>query len=291
MDTAFRLAVATVLLGAALAKIRARREFIRGLEAYGVPGRFRPAVWALVVTVEGTLGALLVLGAFARSAAYGAIALGLVFVAALARARLSGARRLPCGCFGGRRERSTSFLLARAGLFTALAAVTAAAQEGKVPSPSAETAVLASLALLAVGVLGLGVLVLALYRQVGVLNARLTPQGALELAEEGPEIGRPAPELDDLARTGSALVAFFSPTCPLCRDLAPAVGALRRDGIQVRVVDEAADQEAFDRWNVPGSPFAVHVLDGAVMAKGLVNTLEQLDGLVSLGHARRRAAA
>lgn len=291
MDTAFRLAVATVLLGAALAKIRARREFIRGLEAYGVPGRFRPAVWALVVTVEGTLGALLVLGAFARSAAYGAIALGLVFVAALARARLSGARRLPCGCFGGRRERSTSFLLARAGLFTALAAVTAAAQEGKVPSPSAETAVLASLALLAVGVLGLGVLVLALYRQVGVLNARLTPQGALELAEEGPEIGRPAPELDDLARTGSALVAFFSPTCPLCRDLAPAVGALRRDGIQVRVVDEAADQEAFERWNVPGSPFAVHVLDGAVMAKGLVNTLEQLDGLVSLGQARRRAAA
>jgi len=291
MDTAFRLAVATVLLGAALAKIRARREFIRGLEAYGVPGRFRPAVWALVVTVEGTLGALLVLGAFARSAAYGAIALGLVFVAALARARLSGARRLPCGCFGGRRERSTSFLLARAGLFTALAAVTAAAQEGKVPSPSAETAVLASLALLAVGVLGLGVLVLALYRQVGVLNARLTPQGALELAEEGPEIGRPAPELDDLARTGSTLVAFFSPTCPLCRDLAPAVGALRRDGIQVRVVDEAADQEAFERWNVPGSPFAVHVLDGAVMAKGLVNTLEQLDGLVSLGQARRRAAA
>lgn len=291
MDTAFRLAVATVLLGAALAKIRARREFIRGLEAYGVPGRFRPAVWALVVTVEGTLGALLVLGAFARSAAYGAIALGLVFVAALARARLSGARRLPCGCFGGRRERSTSFLLARAGLFTALAAVTAAAQEGKVPSPSAETAVLASLALLAVGVLGLGVLVLALYRQVGVLSARLTPQGALELAEEGPEIGRPAPELDDLARTGSALVAFFSPTCPLCRDLAPAVGALRRDGIQVRVVDEAADQEAFERWNVPGSPFAVHVLDGAVMAKGLVNTLEQLDGLVSLGQARRRAAA
>jgi len=291
MDTAFRLAVAAVLLGAALAKIRARREFIRGLEAYGVPGRFRPAVWALVVTVEGTLGALLVLGAFARSAAYGAIALGLVFVAALARARLSGARRLPCGCFGGRRERSTSFLLARAGLFTALAAVTAAAQEGKVPSPSAETAVLASLALLAVGVLGLGVLVLALYRQVGVLNARLTPQGALELAEEGPEIGRPAPELDDLARTGSALVAFFSPTCPLCRDLAPAVGALRRDGIQVRVVDEAADQEAFERWNVPGSPFAVHVLDGAVMAKGLVNTLEQLDGLVSLGQARRRAAA
>jgi len=291
METAFRLAVAAVLLGAALAKIRARREFVRGLEAYGVPGRARPALWALVVTVEGTLGALLAIGAFTRTAAYGAIALGLIFVVALARARLSGARRLPCGCFGGSRERSTWFLLARAGLFTALAAVAAAAQEGRIPTPSAETAVLASLALVALAVVGLGVLVLALYRQVGVLSARLAPQSALELAEEGPEIGRPAPELDDLSRTGSALVAFFSPTCPLCRDLAPAVGALRRDGIQVRVVDEAADQEAFERWSVPGSPFAVHVLDGAVMAKGLVNTLEQLDGLVSLGYARGRAAA
>jgi uncharacterized membrane protein YphA (DoxX/SURF4 family) len=291
MDTAFRLAVAAVLLGAALAKIRARREFVRGLEAYGVSGRVRPTLWVLVVTVEGTLGALLAIGAFTRPAAYGAIALGLVFVAALARARLSGARRLPCGCFGSRRERSTWFLLARAGAFTALAAVAAAAQEGRIPTPSAETAVLASLAFVTLAVVGLAVLVLALYRQVGVLSARLAPQGALELAEEGPVIGRRAPELDDLSRTGSALVAFFSPSCPLCRDLAPAVGALRRDGIQVRVVDEAADQEAFERWNVPGSPFAVHVLDGAVMAKGLVNTLEQLDGLVSLGYARRRAAA
>jgi thiol-disulfide isomerase/thioredoxin len=291
MDTAFRLAVAALLLGAALAKIRARREFVRGLEAYGVPGPARSTVWALVVSLEGILGTLLAIGAFARPAAYGAIALGLVFVAALARARLSGARRLPCGCFGGRGERPTWFLLARAGLFTALATVAAVAQGGKIPTPSAETAVLASLAFVALTVVGLGLLVLALYRQVGVLSARLAPHSALELAEEGPEIGHPAPELDDLSRTGSALVAFFSPTCPLCRDLAPAVGALRRDGIQVRVVDEAVDQEAFERWNVPGSPFAVHVLDGSVMAKGLVNTLEQLDGLVSLGHARRRAAA
>src|SRR5829696_814804 len=202
MDTAFRLAVAAVLLGAALAKIRARREFIRGLEAYGVPGRARPAVWALVVTVEGTLGALLAIGVFTRPAAYGAIALGLVFVAALVRARLSGARRLPCGCFGGRREHSTWFLLTRAGVFTVLAVVAAAVQEGKIARPSAEATMLASLALVALAVVGLGLLVLALYRQVGVLSARLAPRGALELAAEGPEIGRPAPELEDLARTG-----------------------------------------------------------------------------------------
>ena len=204
MDTAFRLAVAAVLLVAALAKIRARREFTHALEAYGVPGRGRPAVWALVVTVEATIGALLALGIFARPAAYGAVALGLVFVTVLVRARRLGARRLPCGCFGGRRELSTWVLIARAGLFTALAAVAVVAQAGNVPTPSADTAVLASVAILSLAVLALAVLVLALYRQVGVLSTRLTPQGALELAEEGPELGRPAPELDDLTRTGSS---------------------------------------------------------------------------------------
>jgi hypothetical protein len=291
MDTASRLAVAAVLLVAALAKIRARREFAHGLEAYGVPGRGRRGVWALVVTVEATIGAFLALGIFAGPAAYGAVALGVIFLTALARARFLGARRLPCGCFGGRRERSTWVLLGRAGLFTVLAVVTVAAQAGRIPTPSADAAVLGAVALLSLAVLALAALVLALYRQVGVLSARLTPLGALELAEEGPELGRPAPELDDLARTGSTVVAFFSPTCQLCRDLAPAVSALRRDGIQVRVVDEAAEQDAFERWNVPGSPFAVHILDGAVMAKGLVNTLEQVDGVVSLGYARSRAAA
>jgi hypothetical protein len=35
----------------------------------------------------------------------------------------------------------------------------------------------------------------------------------------------------------------------------------------------------------------VHVIDGVVAAKGLVNTLEQLDGLVATGRARREHAA
>jgi hypothetical protein len=37
---------------------------------------------------------------------------------------------------------------------------------------------------------------------------------------------------------------------------------------------------------VPGTPFLVHVVDGFAAAKGTVNSLEQLDGLVALGTAR-----
>ena len=59
----------------------------------------------------------------------------------------------------------------------------------------------------------------------------------------------------------------------------------------VVVVDEGEKPDTFRRWNVPGSPFAVHLVDGVVAAKGLVNSLEQLEGLVSLGLARSVRAA
>ena len=45
-------------------------------------------------------------------------------------------------------------------------------------------------------------------------------------------------------------------------------------------------RERFAGWNVPGTPYVVHLEDGVVAAKGLVNTREQLDGLVSLGRTR-----
>jgi thioredoxin family protein len=127
---------------------------------------------------------------------------------------------------------------------------------------------------------------------VGVLTLRLGPGVALELAEEGPDIGEPAPELGGLGDSGPHLVAFFSPDCRLCRQLAPAVRALAHEGLPVRVVYESDEPGAFERWRVPGTPFAVHVVDGRIVAKGTVNTLEQLEELVALGAARvERAAA
>jgi hypothetical protein len=275
-----RILLAAVLAWAAAAKL-SLRDGGAWLAPYGVPVPLRAPVGALVPLVEGTVAALLLAGV--ASAAPLALALGVVFTATLVRVRLAGVRRISCGCFGAK-ERSTNLVIARAAAFTALAAV--AAFGDVVPTPSWDALVLVALALLAVAVVVLGLLVLALYRQVGVLTLRLGPGVALELDEEGPAVGQPAPALEGLVLSGPELVAFFTVDCRLCRELAPAVRALAREGVPVRIVYEAEEPDAFERWRVPGTPFAVHVVDGAVAAKGTVNTLEQLDGLINVGWAR-----
>jgi hypothetical protein len=292
VDVALRLGVGIVLLAAGAAKVRSRADLPAILRGYGIgAGTAGPAAVALV-TVEAALGVLLLAGVASLAVSLAAVALGLGFVAAVARARAAGVLRLRCGCFGAA-ERSTAFLLARAAAFTGLAGLAAAATAYGAPSVSREDGLAVAVAVLALAVLALGALVLALYRQVGLLTLRIgPPQGALELEGEGPDLGVSAPALDGLARRGSELVAFVSPTCRLCRELLPGARALGRKGLSVRVVDEGREPDLFRAWNVPGSPFAVHVVDGVVTAKGLVNTLEQLEGLVNLGHARSvRAAA
>jgi hypothetical protein len=221
-----------------------------------------------------------------EEALYAAVALGLVFVATLVAARARGVRRLQCGCFGAK-ERTIELVLARAVGFTALAFLAAAHPA----NPSRDTFILVVVAVLAFAVLVLGGLVLALYRQVGVLTLRLGPGIALEVEEEGPAVGDDAPALDGLARLGSELAVFFSADCRLCRSLAPSVRALAREGLPVHVVYEEEAPETFEGWRVPGTPFAVHVVDGKVAAKGTVNTLEQLDGLLAAGQGRARLAA
>ena len=290
MEPAARAAVAIVLLVAAGAKLRLRAELPGLLAPYGVPRRLRTPAAVALVAAEALVGVLLLADVAADPAAYAALALGAVFLAAAALARLRGHRRLRCGCFGAH-ERPWAWVAARALGFAALAGLAAFGSELEIGSPSRDTLVLGALGVLTVSVLALTVLVLALYRQVGVLSLRLAPHGPLELAAEGPPVGRPAPALAGLDRRGGELVAFFTDDCRLCRDLAPSVRALAREGLRVRVAYEHQQPAAFDRWNVPGTPFFVHVVDGVVAAKGLVNTLEQLDRLVATGRARRRGAA
>ena len=52
------------------------------------------------------------------------------------------------------------------------------------------------------------------------------------------------------------------------------------------------DPDAERAWRVPGTPFAV-ILDpsGVVRAKGTVNNLEQVEGLIDTARAREREAA
>jgi hypothetical protein len=283
-----RIAAAVLLLVAAVAKLRVRGELPELVGAYGVPASLRRPAAAALVAVEVVLALLLF--ADVPGAAPAAFALGVVFVGAVAAARLRGFKRIRCGCFGAR-ERSTSLVLARAAGFALIAGLAAFGGGIDLPAPDQSALVAVALALLTVAVVVLALLVLALYRQVGVLNMRISPVAPLEIDEEGPPVGQTAPPLSGLERRGPELVAFFSEDCRLCRELAPSVRALGREGIAVRVVYEGEEAAAFARWNVPGAPFTVHVVDGVVAAKGLVNTLEQLDALIAVGRARREHAA
>jgi hypothetical protein len=143
--------------------------------------------------------------------------------------------------------------------------------------------------------IALCVVVVALARQVGLLHLRLGPLGALEIDDEGPPLGQTPPSLRARAADGSAidlggpgggrLVVFESPTCPVCEQLRPSVpAAAAAAGLVPQVVFDPGAERA---WAVPGVPF-VAILDsfGVVRAKGTVNDLEQLEGLVDTA-ARR----
>lgn len=290
MGTAAQLVAGAVLLWAAASKVRLRHDLPDLLGAYGVPRRVRPVAAYALIAAEALVGIALLLQVAPEQASLAALALGALFVAAPLSALARGVKRIRCGCFGAA-ERPTVLVLARGAGFAALAALAVWGDGLEASAPGQDTLVLVALAILAVAVLALGALVLALYRQVGVLTLRLGPRAALEVPEEGPAVGRPAPPLAGLERRGPELVAFLSEDCRLCRELAPSVRALAREGLAVRIVDEAEEPNVYERWNVPGSPFVVHLVDGVVGAKGLVNTLEQLDGLIAAGTARRAHAA
>ncbi|MGZ5306863.1 MAG: hypothetical protein ACXWEG_09040 [Actinomycetota bacterium] len=144
-------------------------------------------------------------------------------------------------------------------------------------------------------VLVLAAVVVALARQVGTLHLRLGPRGALEVDSEGPTLGEapPAmPAVDDGGRRvlvggpGPArLVLFSSPTCSTCKEVSPGIGAAASAaGLAPMILHDPDLERAYD---VPGTPFLL-VMDGAgvVRAKGTVNNLEQVEGLIDLALRR-----
>lgn len=141
------------------------------------------------------------------------------------------------------------------------------------------------------------VVVVALARQVGTLHLRLGPRGALEIDDEGPPLGEMLPSVTARADDGDRvavggpgagrLVLFSSATCIVCREVAPGVpAAARAAGLEAQVLHDPDAERAFE---VPGTPFLV-VLDeaGIVRAKGTVNNLEQMEGLVDTAARRMR---
>lgn len=167
-------------------------------------------------------------------------------------------------------------------------------------------------------VVALCLVVVALARQIGTLHLRLGPRGALEVDSEGPPIGEAVAPLeltaiDDrnvtIGRRGEAsLLLFVSPGCHVCEQVLPSVDAVASAGRLTPYVVTDVDKEetalafgggdlrapvvpglqAAQRYEVPGTPYVI-VLDdyGVVRAKGTVNNLEQVEGLVDA--ARRRA--
>jgi methylamine dehydrogenase accessory protein MauD len=164
-------------------------------------------------------------------------------------------------------------------------------------------------------ILGLSVGLLALARQIGVLHMRIAPAGALATGH-GPAVGGAAPVLDVTTIDGAPfsigraigkgrmqLMLFVSPHCPLCKDLIPvAKNFARREKLDLLFVgdDDLAEQramiarsglEAFSFVNSPivGRTFHVDRLphavligdDGVILSKGLVNSREHLESLVT----------
>ena len=282
MEEIVRLALGAVLLAAAATKLAHPRRAAGDARELGVPG----ASALLAAVAEGAVGVLLLSGRAPGAAGAAAAVLGLTFALVIARAWARGSTRLRCGCLGGGDERPAWLLLLRALGVAALGLAVA-----RPPAPTLTTVLVAVVAVLVVVVAGLAVAVAALARQVGVLHLRLGPGLPLELPAEGPPVGEAAPPLDGLPASGEALVVFGSDACPLCRRLEPGLRALAADGLPVRLVDEVREAGAIARWNVPGLPFAVHVVGGIVTAKGTVNSLEQVESLLGTGMERMTRAA
>jgi methylamine dehydrogenase accessory protein MauD len=100
---------------------------------------------------------------------------------------------------------------------------------------------------------------------------------------------------------------FVSPSCPVCREVLPSLGVAASLGDMRPVVisDDAkmhpkapagvpavGSPELAENYRVPGTPYAV-LLDGVgiVRAKGIVNTIEQMEGLVDTARRRLEASA
>lgn len=178
-----------------------------------------------------------------------------------------------------------------------------------------DQALIISNLILWVMVIGLGLTVLALARQIGVLYERVAPAGALMISQ-GPEVGEIAPVFNLETLSGRAitlggvpesnksmLLFFLSPDCPVCNTLIPVLKSIQRSESKWLDIVLASDgepdrQKAFIEkkdlgefpyvlstqlgmtYQVAKLPFAV-LLDeaGVLRAKGLTNNREHLESL------------
>ena len=268
MSAAAQTLLAIVLLAGALFKLRDRRRSADALATYGIgPVRVRFAALGLIVAAELAIAAALLAGlAWAPD---GACALFVCFAFASAAALLAGRAGRPCACFGAGSRLSPASPV-QALLAGALAFALGRHWLGAAPS-GYDRWLSAGLTLSLVAVAVMGVVVLALAREVGVLRLSLAWAPGTMLA----------------------LAIFNSEGCPMCRRLEPAVSYVAADPLlAVRIFDEVADAPAWAAAAVPGSPYAV-ALDaaGVALAKGTFNSLVQLEGIIATARERETELA
>lgn len=160
------------------------------------------------------------------------------------------------------------------------------------------------------------VLLLGLAREVGVILTRMRPDTALPTSI-GPELGTKVETftLDGFAgekriirpsKSAMNLLLFISPTCPVCEELLPSLVTFAKSYkgyIHVSAISRHDDEKDRDRaaqlakagilltsdpdlnarMGVSSYPFAILLdSDNVVTARGIVNSLEQIESLVSI---------
>jgi hypothetical protein len=276
-----------VLAGASLAKLASPASSRAALSTFGIDGARPQAVaWAALIATELGLAAGVIAGS--TTAALLAAALMAAFAATMVAAILRGRAGAPCACFGARS--TVGWGSVARNLMLALAFAALPLLPTRQLSTDEWLAIGLGAALLACG--GLAVAVLALAREVGMLRLRLGPSAALEIAEEGPQLGsrsRLIERFDPAPETQLALAVFVSDGCRVCTALAPALDVLRGDPlIAVTTLPEEGEEAAWSEASIPGSPFAVALdLEGIVLAKGTFNNLAQLESVLNAAEDRR----
>jgi hypothetical protein len=293
MSAAAQTLLAILLLAAAVLKVRDSSGSADALATYGIGGvRVRFAALGLIVVAELAIATALLGGL--EWAADAACALLVTFALSSAAALYAGRAGRPCACFGAGSRLSPSSPV-QALLAAGLAFALGRHWLGGAPS-SYDRWLTAGLTLCLVAVGVMGVIVLALAREVGVLRLSLASQGALEIPDEGPRVGQRQPWAAALAWTPGALLGlaiFSSDGCPMCRRLEPAVSYVAADPLlAVRIFDEVADAPTWAAAAVPGSPYAVALdLAGVALAKGTFNSLVQLEGIIATARERETELA
>jgi hypothetical protein len=287
LEVAARLILGGVLAGAAVAKLASPSSSRAALATFGIaPPRVQAVTWGALIGAELILAGGVIAGV--EAAAFLAAALMAAFAATMVGAILRGRAGAPCACFGSRSTIGWGAVARNAALAAAFAALPFLPR-GELTTDQ-WLALGLGVALLAC--LGLAVAVLALAREVGLLRLRLGPASALEIDDEGPELGSRSAVIERFspgAEAELALAVFASDGCHVCRSLQPTVSALAREPVlTVETFEEARDAEVWSELAVPGSPYAVTLdLEGTVLAKGTFNNLAQLESLLAAAERRR----